>query len=139
MKIARDIMVRREELMTFKPEDMVTDVIVKLADAGVSGAPVVEQERIVGVISESDVMRLSERLTGAPSGPRKSDKKLTDARVRDIMTRKAITVHADTELGKIADVMSSKRINRVLVVDGQNRLLGLIARDDLIKVAVTEL
>ncbi len=53
-------------------------------------------------------------------------------KVRDIMTKKLITVSPDTEINKAAGLLMGKHINGVPVVDKDGRLLGILCQSDLV-------
>ena len=53
-------------------------------------------------------------------------------RVKDIMTRKLITVSPETEITQAARLLLENRINGVPVVDGSGRLVGILCQSDLI-------
>lgn len=54
-------------------------------------------------------------------------------RVKDVMTKKVITVNEDLELEKIVDLILEKKINRIPVVDKEHRLIGIITRSDILR------
>ena len=53
-------------------------------------------------------------------------------KVKDIMTRKIITVTPDTEIAKAAKILLKKRINGLPVVDASGRLVGILCQSDLV-------
>jgi len=56
----------------------------------------------------------------------------TGQRVRDIMTVEAVTVKADTSVGRIAQLMDAKAISGVPVVDEASRVIGIVTDFDLV-------
>jgi CBS domain-containing protein len=54
------------------------------------------------------------------------------------MTHKVRTVRKDTPVSEVAKIMVRDRVNRVPVVDEDNKLVGIIARADIIKSMVNE-
>ena len=128
-RTAQDIMTRRDAVLAFGPDEGLASAIEKLAERHFSGAPVIEDGRVVGVISESDLIGLEEKSPGEEDG----------MKVKDVMVKNAVTVKLTADLAEILKVMSSKKINRVIVVDQEGRLSGLIARDDVMRAAVSEL
>lgn len=140
--------IHAEEIMTrtviFAHEHTaLSDVVKKMAEHNVSGLPVIKKDQTLsGVISEKDVLsRMTEDKTLSfmrvvlqcleNSGcTARGLKKLTAA---DIMTSPPVTVTARTKVFEIADIMDRFNINRVPVVDEGFRLMGIIARSDLVK------
>jgi CBS domain-containing protein len=138
LKTAKDIMVKGVNVVAFSSDDSIRDVIAQLAQTGFSGGPVVKGGKVVGVISESDIITLAdnsgkddlEGFVGSAAARKKAG---------DIMSKRVVTVGPDADVGEIADKMSKKKVNRVIVVDSKDALLGLIARDDIVEAAVSEL
>lgn len=113
-----------------------------LAEKGVSGAPVVDaQGKIAGVVSEKDflvhmgavpggsfmlIVANCLQSKGCVAAPLR---KLT---VGDIMNSPAITAKAEISAAEAAALLRRKGINRVPIVDGEGRLLGIVTRSDLV-------
>jgi predicted transcriptional regulator len=108
-----EIMTRN--VLTAKPETPVVDIVRLMAKNKITGLPVVDIEnRLIGVVSESDIIG-----------------KAGDT-VADIMTNGSWTVTEDTLLGDAAEIMLRRRIRRLPVISGDNELIGLLSRSDLI-------
>ena len=108
-----EIMTRN--VLTAKPETAVVDIVRMMAKNKITGLPVVDTDNhLIGVVSESDIIG-----------------KAGDT-VADIMTNGSWTVNEDTTLGDAAEVMLRRRIRRLPVVKGDNELIGLLSRSDLI-------
>ncbi|HEY8741137.1 MAG TPA: CBS domain-containing protein [Candidatus Dormibacteraeota bacterium] len=108
-----EIMTRN--VLTTKAEAAVVDIVRLMAKNRITGLPVVDEDsRLIGVVSESDIIG-----------------KAGDT-VADIMTNGSWTVNEDTTLGDAAEVMLRRRIRRLPVVRGDNELIGLLSRSDLI-------
>ncbi|MFI1658124.1 CBS domain-containing protein [Streptomyces sp. NPDC020472] len=88
-----------------------------LAEHEISGVPVVDDdEHVVGVVSESDLLARHE-LTA-----------------RDLMTTPAVTVHAEETVADAARLMVRRGVERLPVVDEEERLVGIVTRRDLLGV-----
>lgn len=108
-----EIMTR--DVLTAKPETLVVEIVRMMARNKITGLPVVDADnRLIGVVSESDIIGK------------------TGDTVADIMTHGSWTVDEDTPLGDAAEVMLRRRIRRLPVVRGDNELIGLLSRSDLI-------
>lgn len=148
---ASDVMAR--EVFTVSPDLSVVDLEQELYAHRISGAPVVEHGRLVGVVSRSDIDRLisQERSrSAATSGyawqadPVEGDEglvrsptaaameSLQKTLVREIMTPDVLSVPPDARIGHVARVMHERRVHRVLVVE-QGRLRGIITSLDLVR------
>jgi CBS domain-containing protein len=131
-------------VITARPEEHVRDVAARLLQNRISALPVVDEAgKVVGIISEGDLMRRSETGTALHrswwlalfAGSEELAKDFVRAnaqRVADVMTHPVITAAPDTNLGEIASLLESKGIKRVPVVD-QGRLVGIVSRANLLQ------
>lgn len=139
---ASDVMVR--EVVTARPEDDVATAVRSLVDHDVSALPVVDEDRrVVGVLSEGDLIRRVE--DGArkrrpwwvealtPATSLAADFARSHGRlVREVMSTEVISVKEDASLADVATLLEKKRIKRVPVLrDG--RLVGVVSRSNLIQ------
>ena len=108
------------------------EALAYLLRHGVGGAPVVEQDRVVGVVTISDLAAPHPyaRETGPFLRPRNGG---SEWQVRDLMTESAVTASADEPLVDAVVRMARARIDRVPVVDGDGRPVGIVARDDVVR------
>ena len=131
-------------VVTASPDSTVQGLAKLLSERGISGVPVVENGRLVGMISEGDLLHRAETGTERRTAPRRwrwFDPGLEEARnyikehgrtVRDIMTREIISVGETTDLAEVATLMETKRIKRVPVLrDGM--LVGILSRANLVR------
>jgi len=151
MKKVKDIMVR--DVVSFKPSDPIHYVAWALRERKISGGPVVKDKKVVGVVSERDIMRLIEEhdikinlLMPSPIDvielPIRMKHKLDEMMalvqktaatpVEEIMTKKAITISPSKGVAEAAKIMGEKRINRLPVVNNKNELIGIVTRGDVI-------
>lgn len=138
---ARDVMTK--SVVTVRPETTVREIARRLIERNVSAVPVVDvEERVVGIVSEGDLMRRPESETerhpswwlhlfaGAEEWAQQYVKShgLTAA---DVMTRGVITASEETSMEEIATLLEKHRVKRVPIVrDG--RLVGLVSRANLL-------
>jgi CBS domain-containing protein len=104
------------------PNKMVFDAIQLMADKNVGALPVVENDRLVGIISERDYTR-KVILKG------KSSK---ETPVRDIMTLELVTAHPADSVTECMHVMTEKRIRHLPVMEGA-KMVGLVSIGDLVR------
>ena len=148
---ARDVMTTT--VLTAKASWSISRLAEFLVEHDISGAPVLDDAgALVGVVSVTDIVRhasLPER--EAPSrhrphvyymsstGDRLSSEDLSafdvrevdDVPVSDIMTQTVFEVGADTPVSKVADILITGRIHRLLVTEG-GRIVGLVTALDLL-------
>ncbi|MFF4737083.1 CBS domain-containing protein [Streptomyces sp. NPDC001262] len=129
-----------KDVVSVPPRTPFKDVAGLLAEHDISGLPVVDDDaRVLGVISESDLMLRQAALPAEPSPARRrpwrrarGDPPASTA--EGLMSRPAITVHADDTIARAARTMARHRIERLPVVDAEDRLAGIVTRRDLLRV-----
>lgn len=142
---ARDLMT--PDVITVPPGTPVIAIARLLADRGISAVPVVDAGGTLrGIVTEADLIR---RLAGEVERPaswlatlfsnaaQDADRyaRTHGMTAGDIMTEGAISVDPDTLAGEIAQLMETRNIRRVLVVQ-DGRLRGLVSRADLLRALV---
>jgi len=140
---------RVEEVMTrlfvaLKPTDAIQHAARRLASNHISGAPVLEHGRVVGVISESDIIRAAYRpkkglVTNfldavANANQEDTSQRVRTTRVADAMSAPAITAPPEMTVSEAAALTERHRVKRLPVVDRDGYLIGVISRADLVRV-----
>ena len=138
---ARDVMTT--QVITVAPDTDVREIAKRLLESGISAVPVVERDgRIIGIVSEGDLMRRSESDTERRSSWWLSllllpEQKAIDYvkthghRAADVMTRRVITANDDASLEEVAEILEKHRIKRVPVVR-DDKLVGIVSRANLL-------
>lgn len=142
---AADVMTPR--VVSIGPDATVAEVAQLLLDHRISALPVVDGEgRLIGIVSEGDLMRRTEtgterhrswwlRAFGDTATLAADYVKSHALRVRDVMTAEVLSVTPDTGLTEVANLLEKRRIKRVPVVrDG--RPVGIISRSNLLQALV---
>ena len=106
------------------PEDLVTKAAGLMKSENIGSIPVVEDEqtrKLVGIVTDRDLTLkiVAEGL----------DAKST--KVEAVMTRKVVTCRAEDDLQKALDAMSEHQLRRIPVVDGDHKIVGIIAQADV--------
>lgn len=137
-KAVRDVMTR--EVVTVSPETSFREAVRLLEERRIDALPVLEGDRVVGMIAESDLL-LKEELVDLPAGgtglpwQRRRDRSRAGARlVREAMSRAPATISPDATLSAAARLMHRRRVGGLPVVEGDRRLVGIVTRSDLLKV-----
>jgi MHS family proline/betaine transporter-like MFS transporter len=124
--ISVDGFLRLNELVRRKPitisgEATIHDVVKIMAEQNIGFLVVVENGRMVGVLSERDVVRsLAERGN-------------LSVKVSDICKRDIITLQADATLEEAAEKMGKHGIRHIVVVNKSGELIGVVSVRDLIQ------
>jgi len=137
---ASDVMTRN--VLTVGRETSVANAIRVMLENNISGLPVLDNGKIVGILTEGDLLRRSEtgterhrpRWLEIVMGPGRMAGEYVRThgrKVEEIMTTDLISVAGDTPLDEVVGLMERRRIKRVPVLDG-NILIGVISRADLL-------
>ena len=145
-KRAKDIMTT--DVIVANKNDIIANVANLLIREKIGGLPVVDEEnKVVGIISETDIMKKESHV----ESPKMSNflqgiiflddmkrfeeelRAIAAYKVEDLMSKDIVTVKEDDTFDYVANIMINKSINRVPVVDKDNRLKGIICRYDIIK------
>ena len=125
------------------------ELIGLMLDNAISAVPIVDEGRLVGIVSEGDLLRRAE--TGTEAQPSywvaliTSPDRLAADYVRahgrkagEVMTRDVVTVDDTTPLAEITRLLETRRIKRLPVLrDG--RLVGVVSRRDLLRALASRL
>jgi CBS domain-containing protein len=141
MKVS-DVMTRR--VVSVAPEATIRHAIRLMLDNHISGLPVIDDKgKLVGIVSEGDFLRRSEIGTErkrshwldaflGPGAPANDYVHSHGFKVKEVMTRKPITVQEDTPLDQVVHLMESLRVKRLPVVRGE-KVVGVVSRVNLMR------
>ncbi|HEY7401618.1 MAG TPA: CBS domain-containing protein [Actinomycetota bacterium] len=107
-----------------------------LERSGASGAPVTAEVggQVVGVVTLKDLMAKAGVPDALTKGPfHRFEHLLAGIEVDRVMSRDVVTAQADWPLTRAVEIMRRKGINRLPVVDGSGRLVGILTRDDVLR------
>ena len=144
---AADVMT--PDVICATPDTALSELVRLMLDKGVSALPVVENGRIVGIISEGDLLRRVE--AGTEYRPSRwielitsTDRLASDyarshgRKAAEIMTRDVVTIADSTPLDEVARLLESRRIKRVPVTrDG--KLVGIVSRRNVLQALASRL
>ena len=122
MRIADVLKGKGSAVTTVAPGEPVTEVLRFVAEGNLGALPVVDGDRLVGIVSERDIVRRLHQQGSA----------LLNARVSDVMPPEVVTCSPDDRVGDLALVMTQRRVRHLpVVVDGA--LVGIVSIGDLVK------
>ncbi len=141
--------ISHEEWPTLGPDQTVEGAIKLFAESGISGAPVVEDGRLVGIVTEGDLIFRDAEIKAPgfldilggliPLGSwdeyRKEALKSAGVTVDEVMTRELITISPDASLAEASTIMADKRV-KILPVAEDDILHGVITRMDILTLHV---
>lgn len=118
-KKIREVMTRDVEIIN--PNDTVRDAAEKMRSLNVGPLPVCDGQRILGMITDRDIVVRAIALGKDPNS----------TQVSDVMTSGIQYCFDDEDSDNILDRMKEKQIRRMIVVDRNKKLVGIIALGDL--------
>jgi CBS domain-containing protein len=140
---AKDLMT--PSVFAVTPDTTIRQVVDLFAATGISGVPVIEGERLVGIVSEGDLLRRHEigtdrRSAGLPWWMRVFRRphdageyvKSHATRAADVMTTPVISVQEETPASRIASLFEEHGIRRVPVLE-DGRVVGIVTRANLVQ------
>ncbi|HTN80914.1 MAG TPA: CBS domain-containing protein [Acidimicrobiales bacterium] len=151
MTAVRDVMTTN--VISFTRDEPVADAMKRLLDARVSGGPVIDGDsKVVGMLTDSDLIVQDAQLhaptaiailgvvVALPGSKREFEEDLhkqLGLTVGEVMGDEPVTIDADAPVEDAATVMHDKDVSRLAVIDAEGRLVGVIARGDILRYIVS--
>lgn len=141
MKV-KGIMTRN--ITTLSSDMSVMEAAKKLSELEISGLPVVDSDgRLVGMFTEKDILKAIlpsyvEKVgkfiyEENPKGTKKKLEGLCGIKVKDLMREEVVTITEEADCYEAAHVMLTQKARRVPVIDRENKVIGIVARCDVLK------
>ena len=144
--LVRDVM--STPVWTLRPDDKIEQAADVLADKDVGALPVVDDGVLLGMLRDDDLIASEARVhvptfinflglgmafPGEMKHLERELKKIAGATVRDVMQTDPPTVNPDATLEDVATIMHDRGVNSLPVVDADNKVVGMIARADVVR------
>ena len=108
-------------VLTLAPADTVATAFQLVVEKGFRGIPVVEGEKVVGIVTVSDMQRV----------PREQ---MANTAIKDVMTQNPLVAHSDDSLLNVLETMTNHGVGRLPVVARESgKLVGIVTRTDVIR------
>jgi CBS domain-containing protein len=117
--LIREIMTEQVEFV--RPDESLQEAALKMRDFGVGPLPVCENEGVVGMLTDRDI---TIRAVAEGRDPEST-------KVRDVMSGELICCFEDQEVEVAERLMTSQQIRRVVVLNRDKRLVGIVSLGDL--------
>ncbi|MEM0473376.1 MAG: CBS domain-containing protein [Candidatus Aenigmatarchaeota archaeon] len=115
------------------------EVIELLGDFEITGVPVRSGNKIVGVVSDTDIMKvMQEKNLLDPKKDVVDLEGLEKIKVEEIMSKPPITVYQNDKITDASDIMIKHKVDRLIVVDENNKTVGIVTREDVVKGLTSE-
>ena len=108
-----------KDVISLKVDYTLKDVAKVFSDNNIDGAPVMKDNKVVGVFTVTDLVH------AIAEGK-------NDVNVGELMSKKVIIVNENIKIAKAIEIIFKKNISRLIIADDGNNLLGIVTRTDLI-------
>ena len=130
-------------VVTVRPDHSLQEAALLMASNGISGSPVIERNRLLGVVSEADIVRAyaPPATRGSASLPNHplivllrggGQKHVDGVKVRDIMSPDVVSIAPDASVWQAASLIDARGVRRLPVMDG-SLLVGIVTRSDIVR------
>jgi CBS domain-containing protein len=150
-RLANEIM--NKDVITISRDKTIKELAQLLTENDISGVPVVDQENVLqGIVSETDIVNFIKKdQTFFPMlvypvynyayvdpelytrGYEKNKQALSETKVEEIMHTWVRKAKRDTPESEIANIMNENKVNRVPIIDEENKVIGIITRSDIVR------
>jgi len=140
--------IMRRDVPRISPDDSVALVARTMVDYRLAGVPVVEDDEVIGIITESDIIQREADIDAptpvpfldaifvADAGQLYEDevRRALAVNARMLMSSPVTNIRDSATLSEVATVMTDRHLKVLPVLDDENTLVGIISRADLVRV-----
>jgi len=108
--------------ITIDPDATVQEAAARMLEGGVGSLIVIQKGSPLGILTERDLVTKVLAVRGKDSG-----------KVKEVMSSPVVTIPIDFDVNEAAELMGSRRIRRLPILDG-GQLVGIVTENDLLKV-----
>lgn len=128
-----------EDIMTRKPSTVTPldnlDTVRKIFEKhGFHHVPVVEDGKLIGIVSYTDYLRIISELFSGITTRSNSQTGLNNMLVKDLMTEQVVCLSPTNTVEDALSIFNSHQFHAMPVVEGNRRLVGILSTYDLMKV-----
>lgn len=138
-------------VITVDPDTDVGEIARLIWENGISSVPVTEQGRVVGMVTDYDLISRQTEYDGPiylpfidvyfqvpGTGDPDQLRRILATTARELMSYPVVTVHPEDSVQDAATIMFERRINAIPVVDKDERVVGIISRADILQMIALE-
>lgn len=143
--------VMTKDVITVAPETKVGEIARIMVEKAISGVPVVSDGRLVGMVTEVDLVARNAHLhfptfiqildariyLQSPRHFEEELRRMLGTTARDVMTTDVETVSPDADITDVATLMFERKVNPVPVTE-DDRLVGIVSRTDIIRLLIQQ-
>jgi CBS domain-containing protein len=138
-------------VITCDAETDIGEVARLIWENDVSSIPVTEQGRVVGMVTDYDLISRQTEFDGPiylpfidvyfqvpGTGDPEQLRRILATTARELMSYPVVTLHPDDSVQDAATIMYERRINAIPIVDSAEQLVGIVARADIVQMIAIE-
>jgi acetoin utilization protein AcuB len=125
-------------VVTLGKYDSVAEAYEKMSTKHIRRIPVVDHDRLIGIIALSDILRFKPAEVGRYLSFKDLSVALDKLVVELVMTRDPIVVYQADQVGYAAELMLENKIGGLPVLDASKKLVGLITESDIFRLLVNQ-
>jgi CBS domain-containing protein len=122
-----------KNVVACSPEDEVDNIWRLMQTKSFAGLPVVKDGRLIGIVTQKDLIESGGLL---PTFESKKGRFRASSKIASIMKTQVIAVQPEIKAIRVAKIMISKDIGRVPVIDKEGNLIGIVDREDVVKLII---
>jgi CBS domain-containing protein len=122
-----------KNVVTCSPEDEVDNIWRLMQTKFFAGLPIVKKDKLVGIVTQKDLLESGAML---PTFESAKGRFRASSKISAVMKTQVITVEPSTKVSEVAKIMVSKNVGRIPVKDEKGRLIGIVDREDVVKLLV---
>jgi len=133
-KLSRQVSeIMSKNVVSCNPEDEIDNVWRLMQTRSFAGLPVTKNKKLVGIITQKDLL---ERGTLLPTFESAKGRHKASAKVSSVMETHVVAVKPSAKAISVAKLMAFKNFGRVPVKDEEGNLVGIVDREDIVKLIV---
>ena len=136
--------IMNRDVVSVKPDDNAKDALALLSKMQISGLPVIdERDKLLGMFTEKEVLAMIlpsyvERVgrfmyRENPKAIKQKVSQLANLKVKELMRKDVTTVDEDATLCEVARIMLTQKVRRLPVLNKEGKVMGIVARGDVVK------
>ena len=122
-----------KKIMTCSPDDEVEQVWRLMQQRSLAGLPVTERGKLVGIVSQRDLIESSEAF---PEFESKKGRFRESPKIASVMKTNLVAVAPSVKAIRIAKAMVQKNMGRVPIKDTDGKLIGIVDREDIVRLLI---
>ncbi|MGQ9623788.1 MAG: CBS domain-containing protein [Candidatus Bathycorpusculaceae bacterium] len=133
-KLAKEVShIMSKDVITCSPEDEIDDIWRLMQTKSLAGLPVVKKGKLVGIVTQKDFLDKGALL---PTFESAKGRFRATSQISSVMKTQVIAVKPKIKAIRVAKIMVSKNIGRVPVIDEDDKLIGIVDREDVVRLIV---